>query len=77
MGKLWIALAVFLIIGGLIIKEQTSDAKGFVTRFGNWMSELFHNTKDISGHAIKDYQWLPDQNASQPPKPEHQRDPGR
>ena len=65
MNKMWIILGVFLLFGALIIKEQTSDKASFAIGIGSWIGNLFGNVKDLSGHAVRDYQWLPEHNTTQ------------
>jgi len=64
MNKLWLIVVVFLIFGALTIREQTSDSKSFALRFVDWISDIFSNVKDLTGHAVGDYQWLPEKNAT-------------
>ncbi|MEK6960146.1 MAG: hypothetical protein AABX47_03165 [Nanoarchaeota archaeon] len=64
MNKIWIVVIVFLVFGALTIREQTSDSKSFALRFVDWVSGLFTNLKDLTGHAVSDYRWLPEKNST-------------
>lgn len=64
MNKALIALGIFLLIGAFIIKEQSPDKQSFLSGVWDWIKELFGNVQDISGHAVSDYTWLPETNAS-------------
>lgn len=66
MNKIWIVVVVFLVFGALTIREQTSDSRSFALRFIDWISGLFSNVKDLTGHAVGDYKWLPEKNATSP-----------
>lgn len=65
MNKMLILLAVFLVFGALIIKDQPSDGKPFLWRVVYWVGDVFANVKDLTGHAINDYQWLPGSNKTE------------
>lgn len=64
MNKAWIALAIFFIVGGFMIYQQTSEPKGFALRYLGWIGTLFGNVKDVTGHAVQDYTWLPGRNST-------------
>lgn len=67
MNKFWIIFTVFLVFGGLIIYQQTSEPKTFATQYSNWVFHVGGNVKDVTTHAVKDYTWLPPGNSTTPP----------
>ncbi|MFH1849636.1 MAG: hypothetical protein ABH879_05605 [archaeon] len=68
MGKTWIIVIAFLVVGGFIIKgaynlnlESQEDRKTFIGKFAAWVLHLGGNVKDLTGQAIEQ-DWLPDSN---------------
>lgn len=64
MNKAWLAVILFLVFGGLLIYQQTSDPKSFTVKYVGWVSHLAGNVKDVTGRAVGDYAWLPDRNTT-------------
>tara|TARA_Y100000034_G_C6694101_1_gene305765 strand:+ start:328 stop:558 length:231 start_codon:yes stop_codon:yes gene_type:complete len=72
MNKIFIAIAVFLVIGGYAItsnndynlKDNNDDRKSFVKDFSGWVVNIGGNIKDLTGQAQRQ-DWLPeDKNAT-------------
>ena len=68
MNKAIIAVTLFLVFGGLLVYQQTSEPKIFATRYFGWIGHLFGNVKDVTGHAVEDYTWLPEKNRTALPQ---------
>lgn len=64
MKKVTIFVVAFLLFGALIIYEGSPDNKSFLRGFGSWVKGLFGNVRDVTGHAVNDYSWLPENNLS-------------
>ena len=61
MNKVILAIAVFLIIGGLMIKYDVEQNGGEFTKvYFGWVKHLGGNVQSATTHAVKDYDWLPD-----------------
>ena len=71
MKKLIILFIILLIIGAYLIKtnqnldfENQQDQKTFLKLFTQWVSELFHNAKEVTSLVIKQ-DWLPENKTKQ------------
>ena len=66
MGKLFIAVVIFLIIGAYLIVlrndidlEEREGKKTFVYKFSSWVYGVGKNVVNVVGYAIKQ-DWLPE-----------------
>ena len=60
MNRLTLAALLFLVIGGLMIYQQTrEEGTSFTKAFGNWLLQLGGNVKSVTGFAVKEHDWLP------------------
>ena len=68
MNKVFLIIAIFLIIGGYLIKtnlntdfDESEDRVGFLKEFAKWVFQLGKSTKNTVGYAISQ-DWLPETN---------------
>ncbi len=69
MGKILIAVIVFLVIGAFLIieqnnfdlKENSKDRVSFAKKFSGWLFNVGKNVKDLTGQATQQ-EWLPQEN---------------
>lgn len=69
MGKITIAIIIFLVIGVFLIvkqndldlKEDSEDRISFAKKLSGWIVNIGKNIKDLTGEATKQ-EWLPQEN---------------
>jgi len=66
MKKLFLFILLFLVLGGLVIGLQTPDKATFGKEFLGWVRDVSANIVDATGHAVRDYQWLPKVDVPEP-----------
>ncbi|MBI4448728.1 hypothetical protein HY641_01730 [Candidatus Woesearchaeota archaeon] len=65
MNKIILVIAVFLIMGGLMIKYDVDKNGGeFSARYFGWVKRLGGNVQSVTSHVVTDYTWLPALNDS-------------
>lgn len=68
MGKIFLIVIVFLVIGGYLIKtnlntdfDESEDRVNFIKEFARWVFQLGKSTKNTVGYVVSQ-EWLPETN---------------